>query len=421
MKLKEELFYRSFLFSLTGLALGCILFPSAQAGLTIDPNNTKIRGRLWPKATIPYVIETGFNAEGQKNIMTAIQEYNKKTVIKFIPRTREEHYLSFSPWDSMNAGSAIGMQLGPQQLKADRGVWVSTVMHELGHTIGLYHEHNRPDVEQYWRYDGVNPNYAYCKDQFLKIKNADAVSVGAYDYLSVMNYFNGCNISRTPAIVRTRAPYSVEYYNSLYVWGKDGFRMGTNLSPGDIASIKALYASAPASQDWDHTSCVDTPDGPNQCQWLQESGACTSYSHQEVSYQVCPATCSLCKTVGNGGGNGGGGNPGGGGDTGGGGGNTGGGGNACKDTRPADFCLFGATINLCSDSEDFKSLCSKTCGCDGSPVPTVMKNAQGVLDNVNCRYWAVSRCDNTLFVQNACPASCTTLQKYRSEYNMYIK
>ena len=429
MEILNNRYFRIYL-SLSTLFFGG-LFSIAHAGFSIDPNDQKIRGRLWPNKTIPYVIKDGFRKEGYDNILASIAEYNTKTVIKFIPRTNEAHYLVFTPWDSMNAGSGIGMQLGPQVTMMDRGVWRGTVTHELGHAIGLYHEHNRPDVDQYFAYRPGNPDTVFCKDQYLGTKLMDGVKIGTYDYLSIMNYFTGCVVNSDAAIVRTKGVQDPSYYNHLMFWPTGDFRLGTNLSQGDIDAIKALYSNAPKTADWDYTSCVNQSTYEQQCQWMIEMGSCTAYSTQQVSYQDCAASCGICKvspssggsTGGgseNSGGNNGGGSPGNGSSDGNSGGGNNGGTPSCSDKSAADFCLFGATVNFCN-VQGFASQCQKTCGCAGDAIPSVMKNSEGVEDNPNCLYWAVSRCDTTLFVQRACPASCATLQKYRSEYSPFIK
>ncbi len=63
-----------------------------------------------------------------------------------------------------------------------------TILHELGHVIGFYHEHNRPDRDEY--IDIVEENLQYgSQRQFRKLTydRVNLLGIG-YDYNSVMHY-----------------------------------------------------------------------------------------------------------------------------------------------------------------------------------------------------------------------------------------
>jgi len=47
--------------------------------------------------------------------------------------------------------SAVGRQKGPQYINLDSGCMVhfGTVLHEMLHTLGFYHMHQRPDRDNY--------------------------------------------------------------------------------------------------------------------------------------------------------------------------------------------------------------------------------------------------------------------------------
>ena len=60
-------------------------------------------------------------------------------------------------------------------------MWHRTVLHELGHAIGFWHEHSRPDRDDYITV--ANPNWHPVR----KILNTNTLGLG-YDYASIMHY-----------------------------------------------------------------------------------------------------------------------------------------------------------------------------------------------------------------------------------------
>ena len=72
-----------------------------------------------------------------------------------------------------------GIALGPGC------VTLETVLHELGHTIGFFHEHNRPDRDEFISVlEGVAPSIAA---QVERRTYVDTLGLG-YDYASIMHY-----------------------------------------------------------------------------------------------------------------------------------------------------------------------------------------------------------------------------------------
>ena len=64
----------------------------------------------------------------------------------------------------------------------------STILHELGHVIGLYHEHVRADRDEYIdiRMENLNPKQ---RKSLKKLNPADVNTYGIpYDVMSVMHY-----------------------------------------------------------------------------------------------------------------------------------------------------------------------------------------------------------------------------------------
>ncbi len=180
--------------------------------------------RRWPGAVVPYVIEPEVGGTGR--ITTAIADWEAKTVVRFIAHTTETDYVVFRRGDFCLAGLGITGS-GPQIVTLSDLCSAGTVAHELGHVIGLAHEHARPDRDQYVT---INWGNIWPADQpnFFIETGRNRIWSSAYDFDSIMHYrsgdfFNGSG----PTIVK-----------------KDGSNLSSPVvvSAGDAAAVNAMYS-----------------------------------------------------------------------------------------------------------------------------------------------------------------------------------
>jgi len=148
--------------------------------------------------------------------------------------------------------SYIGMQGGGQVINLDPKsdcLTPETVAHEILHALGIYHEHNRFDRDEYVtiNWDNIKEDRENLKN-FEKIKSEDPV-LGSkqkpYDFTSIMHY---SAYSRSKNGQKT-----IEIKNCHSLCGDDlkdvGPRNG-KMSFGDMWALNKLYICPDVGESW---------------------------------------------------------------------------------------------------------------------------------------------------------------------------
>jgi hypothetical protein len=148
---------------------------------------------LWTKVgglvSIPYTIDP--NSGDLSNLNTAISQFNSNFsgLIQLVPYTNQANYVNFDFDPNNFSGSCEayeGMVGGEQTVGGSGTCTVATILHEMGHTVGVWHEQSRPDRNTY-----VNVNYGAVikgsRSNFDELLDNNQV-LGPYDYASVMEY-----------------------------------------------------------------------------------------------------------------------------------------------------------------------------------------------------------------------------------------
>src|SRR5262245_38436612 len=147
----------------------------------------------WPRGIIPYTINnedfprgtTEGDAERDR-IQEAVDAWNNLTVITFQPWDGERNWVEFVASNEEGAcHSEVGKQYqGRQYIFCDPSG--TSLIHEMGHTIGLWHEHQREDRDSYVTVHLENVR-SDKRGNFPRHVD-DGSDLGAYNYESVMHY-----------------------------------------------------------------------------------------------------------------------------------------------------------------------------------------------------------------------------------------
>nr|CCW36846.1 Ast8 protein [Schmidtea mediterranea] len=271
--------------------------------------------KRWENATIVYqIVLTDFRKDEIDGLLNAMDIYQKETCLKFRPAKFSDQYSVIIRRGSGGCNAILGQdrKKGTQTVNLGIGCrWYGLFLHELGHTIGLHHEHQHPDrdigVSVQW--DNVDPSM---KVWFNTISRDDVSMFGVpYDMQSVMHYGQWA-FAKTDAngkSLTTIIAKNPEFQRYLYyVWMKD-------LSFGDVKRINLMYKcndhcpkNIPCSerdgfitkdckcetkQNFANRRCYDVFNS-SECQRLKADCDKTGTYEQYYVFTNCRKTCRKC-------------------------------------------------------------------------------------------------------------------------------
>lgn len=180
----------------------------------------------WPGAMVPFEIDAGL--PDQQRVTDAIAHWQANTRIRFRARTANDvDFVRFVAGGGCS--SQVGRRHNAQDVTLGASCSAGNAIHEIGHTVGLWHEQSREDRDQFVTIVFANIA-ADMQHNFLQHID-DGDDLGAYDFGSIMHYPGTAFSTNGQATIVSKVALPA------------GVVMGqrTGLSPGDIAGVHAMY------------------------------------------------------------------------------------------------------------------------------------------------------------------------------------
>ena len=193
---------------------------------------------------MPFEISSAFTAAQRDTVVEAIDHWNRRTIMRLVPRNGHMDYVKFQPVEG-SCSSVVGRFSGEQAVACDvlDGFQRGSVIHEIGHAAGFYHEHTRPDRDLFVDIntgnieDGAERNYEI---------RMNGVLLTEYDYGSIMHYprRGGFAIDSSVDVITPTTP-------GAEIGQRDG------LSTLDLLGVLGLYDAPHYAVAWEDDAGED--------------------------------------------------------------------------------------------------------------------------------------------------------------------
>lgn len=152
---------------------------------------------LWTNGQVPYEFQAGVTAENRQRTIDMMNTLQTLANLRFFPRTNQTQFIRFENAE-VNT-SPVGMQNGGNTIRMVSWWNEIIIAHEIFHSLGFFHQHQRPDRNNYVQVIQGN----ICPDNFeanFPIETDATVTANIpYDFQSMMHYrrdaFTGCRIA----------------------------------------------------------------------------------------------------------------------------------------------------------------------------------------------------------------------------------
>ena len=212
---------------------------------------------LWPQAAdgrhhVPFTFDDNVPGARRESIQKALSEWQSATAISFVPRSHQENYMHFVMSEGIGSCSAfMGMPRGKGDIRIGEACTYTGLLHEIGHALGLLHEHTHPARDRYVTVFDENIRSSFLdmiREQF-KIARVSFVLPDDhpqfYDLRSVMHYrsMSGSGNGKPTICVNPSLDTPATLVDGACDDAERSELLGTTpqLSEGDVATINWIY------------------------------------------------------------------------------------------------------------------------------------------------------------------------------------
>lgn len=157
--------------------------PKTQTKGTVDR-----QANIWNNNTVYYSMNSNVTPYFRTEILAGIQSWREQSQIKFVERTNQNDYVEFI-LGTDGSYSNIGRIGGRQYIHldsrwADRG----TVMHEIGHAVGLIHEHqcwvfhDMPNSRLVFKWDNIKQGARKNYTKYSRVHDSYSAGIDDSNY-----------------------------------------------------------------------------------------------------------------------------------------------------------------------------------------------------------------------------------------------
>ena len=182
----------------------------------------------WPNNTVYYTVNS--NLPNQSRVTDAIAEWEAKTNLRFVQRTNQSDYIEFR--SGSGCSSSVGRVGGRQFINLASGCSTGNNIHEIGHAIGLYHEHTRGDRDDYVIVNFQNIQSGRANNFYTYIQRG----TDGQDYTSTLD-FGSIMMYSSFAFSNNGQPTITKLDGSTFSVQRNA------LSSDDLAGINIMYPS----------------------------------------------------------------------------------------------------------------------------------------------------------------------------------
>ena len=207
----------------------------------------------WEGPVVPYVLSPMLTSQMIITIGKAFAEWEGKANIRFVQRHNEADFIEFVTGQDA-CGSPVGRIGNKQSVSLQTNCTTAAAIHEIGHALGMIHEHQRPDATVQPVQGNIIPDKF--DTNFPAIDPSSLVMCLPYDRQSIMHYGpTTFSSDATPPIAPTLVPddgvtwvpsmvlttLDAECVNQVYPWR--GVVRRADSGPGGAGEVKEIAAA----------------------------------------------------------------------------------------------------------------------------------------------------------------------------------